>query len=104
MRQPSLDLTPLQGMNGESKAARPWFERQMFGSKSERLSVLQNSQQLSLTEPDPLQTKAGKDKARTVSAHVRHVKPDLVREAESVPFFDETRVPVQIIQVPNPQI
>jgi len=34
---------------------------------------------------------------------VRHVKPDPVGDAESVPFFDETRVPIQVIRVPNPQ-
>src|SRR5882757_3730 len=100
-----LEVVRAQAARIESLEQRvAWFERQMFGSKSERLSVLQNSQQLSLTEPDPLQTKAGKGKTHTVSAHVRHVKPDAVGEAESVPFFDETRVPVQVIQVPNPQI
>ena len=81
-----------------------WFERQMFGSKSERLSALQNSQQLSLTEPDPAITAGAKGKTHKVTAHVRHVKPDPVGDAESMPFFDETRVPIQVIRVPNPEV
>jgi hypothetical protein len=99
-----LEVVHTQAARIESLEQRvAWFERQMFGSKSERLSVLQNSQQLSLTEPDPLQPKVSPGKAHKVAAHLRHVKPDQVGEAESVPFFDETRVPVQIIRVPNPQ-
>jgi hypothetical protein len=66
--------------------------------------VLQNPQQLSLTEPDPQPIKAVAGKAHKVAAHFRHVKADPVSEAESVPFFDETRVPVQTIPVDNPQI
>ena len=81
-----------------------WFERQMFGSKSERLSLLQNSQQLSLTAPDPVNTTAESGKAHKVAAHLRRVKPDAVGDAESVPFFDETRVPIQVIRVPNPEV
>jgi transposase len=100
-----LEVVRAQASRIESLEQRvAWFERQMFGSKSERLSLLQNSQQLSLTEPDLLHMKAGTGKAHKVAAHFRHVKPDPVGEAESVPFFDETRVPVQIIRVPNPQV
>src|ERR1700739_689232 len=40
---------------------------------------------------------------QTVSGYTRQVQQkDEVGEADSVPFFDETRVPVETIVVPNP--
>jgi transposase len=79
-----------------------WFERQVFGSKSERLSVLENPQQLALAELLSGEKKAASAKVRAVAAHTRRVREDDVGETESVPFFDETRVPVETIAVPNP--
>ena len=81
-----------------------WFERQLFGSKSERLSVLENPQQLALAEVLSGESQATPAKVRTVAAHTRRVHEDDVGEAESVPFFDETRVPVETITVPNPKV
>jgi transposase len=81
-----------------------WFKNQMFGTKSERLSVLPDAKQLALGEilGSPPQTAA--DKKRTVAAHTRRVtQRDAVGEGESVPFFDETRVPIETIVVANPQ-
>jgi len=99
-----LEVVRTQAARIESLEQRvAWFERQMFGSKSERLSVLQSSHQLSLTEPDPTIATATNGKTHKVAAHVRHVKADPVGDAESVPFFDETRVPIQVIRVPNPE-
>lgn len=79
-----------------------WFERQIFGSKSERLSVLENPQQLALGELLSGEKKLASAKVRTVAAHTRRMREDDVGEPESVPFFDETRVPVETITVPNP--
>jgi len=43
-------------------------------------------------------------KERLVAAHTRREpQPDAaVGEADSVPFFDEARVPVQTIELPDP--
>lgn len=79
-----------------------WFERQLFGSKSERLSVLENPQQLSLGEI-PGEQKIAAAKVATVAEHTRRTKPSDVGEADSVPFFDEAQLPVQTIQIPNPK-
>ena len=80
-----------------------WFERQVFGTKSERLSVLENPQQLSLAELLSGEKQTTPTKVRSVAEHTRRVREsDDVGEAESVPFFDETRVPVETITVPNP--
>lgn len=82
-----------------------WFKRQMFGAKSERLRVLENAQQLALGEvlAPPPETVPGKE--RVVGAHTRREKQRdaaAVGEAESVPFFDESRVPVETIEVAHP--
>jgi transposase len=83
-----------------------WFQRQMFGTKSERLRVLENAQQLALAEvlAAPPQTIPAKE--RLVAAHKRREqqKDAAVGEADSVPFFDEARVPVETIELPDPQI
>ena len=85
----------------ELKARLAWFERQVFGSKSERLKLLDEGRQLLLGEvvratadPPP----AGK----AVAAHVRRPARRDVAEAErleGVPFFDRDRVPVERIEL-----
>ena len=83
-----------------------WFKRQLFGKKSERF----------VPEPDPQQMHLGQalgDLAAaaqpplagtTVPAHQRR-KPrsDFADEGRDAPFFDESKVPVQTIEVPNPE-
>jgi transposase len=76
-----------------------WFRRQVFGQKSERLSLLENAQQLSLSELS-LPEKAAPAKTGTVAARPRRLRQrDAVAESESVLFFDETRLPVETIVV-----
>jgi transposase len=84
-----------------------WFERQLFGTKSERLRVLENERQLSLGEIICPPAPEALAKARVVAAHTRGVAQRdaaALGEAESVPFFDEARVPVTTIQVPDPEL
>jgi transposase len=80
-----------------------WFKRQLFGEKSERRQVEVPPAQMSLGEGlgAPAEDPAAK---RTVDAHQRRVsaKRD-ADDGEAALFFDE-RVPVEIIQVPNPEI
>ena len=67
-----------------------WFRRQVFGQKSERLAVLENALQLSLSQL-PLPEPPAPVKTRTVAAHTRRLgQRDAVGESESVPFFDES--------------
>jgi transposase len=84
-----------------------WFQRQMFGTKSERLRVLENAQQLALGEVlAGAPSQAAPAQERLVAAHKRRErqKDAAVGEADSVPFFDEARVPVQTIELPDPQV
>lgn len=80
-----------------------WFKRQLFGSKSERVIAEANAQQLHLA--DVLAgTAAPAEKRRTVAEHTRR-RPttDAAADAESLPFFDESRVPVETITLPVPE-
>ena len=83
-----------------------WFKRQLFGKKSERF----------VPEPDPQQMHLGQllgdlpaaaeplEAGSTVPEHKRR-KPrrDFADESRDAPFFDESKVPVQTIEVPNPE-
>lgn len=81
-----------------------WFRRQVFGQKSERF----------VPEPDPTQMHLGEvfpvpavvpEARKTVPAHSRRVpKTDLANTGEVVPFFDESRVPVETIVVTSTEM
>src|ERR1017187_1816480 len=80
-----------------------WFRRQMFGSKSERLVLQDNPQQISLGEiVDQGSAVAPPPKRRVVAEHTRAVSK-AKDEGESLPFFDETRVPMETIELPIPE-
>jgi transposase len=84
-----------------------WFRRQIFGHKSEKRDLEAPGQQRSLGELFCLpQTGTAPDlPERTVAGHTRRSLPKAPQaEAESVRFFDESRVPVEVIELANPQI
>lgn len=83
-----------------------WFKRQLFGQKSERRIVDDSSAQMNLGEAlNVAQSALAPDPAeRRVAAHTRRLptkQPDTGEE--SVPFFDETRVPIEVIELPAPE-
>lgn len=83
-----------------------WFQRQIFGQKSERR----------LPEPEGIQGNLGEvfaavpdiappGKKTLVGSHLREAKQKpLDGNDESALFFDDKKVPVQVIAVPNPEI
>lgn len=84
-----------------------WFKRQLFGQKSERRIVEPVPAQMNLGEalsqahtgvaPEP--------KSRRVEAHTRRLatkRPEA--DEDSVAFFDASRVPVEVIEVPAPEV
>jgi len=78
-----------------------WFKRQMFGVKSERLRLL-DSGQLCLGQVGEVALPAA-PLEQEVSAHRRRVARNSEQDAgEAVPFFDEARVPVEVITLPAP--
>jgi transposase len=83
-----------------------WFERNLFGTKSERLRVLENTQQLSLGEALGAPEREEPARERPVAGYTRRstAHDAAADEAESVPFFDESRVPVETIELKPPEL
>jgi hypothetical protein len=74
-----------------------WFRRQIFGQKSERFAPEPNPSQLHLGEVLPVPAQPV-EKHKHIAAHTRRVTPkDGADTGESLPFFDESKVPVQSI-------
>ncbi len=83
-----------------------WFERNLFGTKSERLRLLENEKQLALGEVLAPPDREAPAQERVVAAHTRRVRQRdaAAEETESVPFFDESRVPIETIELPVPEL
>jgi transposase len=84
-----------------------WFQRQIFGQRSEKR----------LPEPEGIQGTLGEpftvvpdtlppNKKTRVAGHERESKPNKPANSadESTLFFDDTKVPVEVIEVPNPEM
>lgn len=81
-----------------------WFRRQLFGSKSERV-VPTDPQQLILSAALPPPDGAAPIAQKPVAAHHRQMpRRDVAADAETVPFFDESKVPVIEIGLSTPEI
>ena len=83
-----------------------WFKRQLFGQKSERRIIDHNDGQMSLGDVLAMEQTASAPvpAERAVAGHTRRVatrKPDT--GDDSLPFFDETRVPVEVIEMTAPE-
>ena len=95
-------IQALQQQVDAMKHQLDWFRRQLFGHKSERFAPLPNPTQMHLGEMLPLPATPAVEPLRTVPAHTRRpAQRDLAADSEAVPFFDESRVPVQTIHVPD---
>lgn len=81
-----------------------WLRRQVFGSKSERRLIQVNPEQGVLGQEFDSDTQSDVPiQSTTVAAHQRKSAPKLAAIDESLPFFDESKVPVEIIEVANPE-
>ena len=83
-----------------------WFQRQIFGQKSERRLPEADSVQGTLGESfDAIPDAALPNQKTRVASHERASKPNKPTDGadESSLFFDEQKVPVEVINVPNPQ-
>ena len=80
-----------------------WFRRQIFGQKSEKRPLEANPQQMILGEL-PVPESSPLPPAKEIAAHSRRPRAtDYAKADTSALFFDETRVPVETIAVPNPE-
>jgi transposase len=93
----------LQEQVGALQQRVQWFERMLFGQKSER-RLEANPQQMLLGEL-PVPAESPLPEGKTVAAHTRRPPTTDCAEGadESALFFDPARVPVETIVVPNPE-
>lgn len=104
------DLVRINGQlrteNEKLKHQLDWFRRQIFGQKSERRPTHVNDQQMSLVEPENTgeANNLVTPQVKTIPAHTRrqNTKPGSGGD-ESTLFFDEKRLPVEVIAVSNPE-
>ena len=90
----------------EARHQLDWFKRQVFGQKSERRLLDPASGQMSLGEaitqeqrvPPP--APAG----RHVAAHTRQPTTKKPETDDSLSFFDDSRVPVEVIELAAPEV
>lgn len=82
-----------------------WLKREVFGQKSERRLVESPPGQMSFSDLFPADdTPAAPVPTQDVAAHRRATPAkDPDSQGEALPFFDATRVPVEIIELKNPQ-
>jgi len=86
-----------------------WFKRQLFGTKSERFAPTPDGQQMHLGQvlgqDLPVPPHGDGAGQQQVPSHTRR-KPrsDFADDGASAPFFDESKVPVVTIEVPNPEV
>ena len=74
-----------------------WFRRQIFGQKSERFAPEPGPSQMHLGETFPLPA-APVEERKPIVAHTRRSSQrDLAESGEELPFFDESKVPVQTL-------
>jgi transposase len=85
-----------------------WFKRQLFGSKSERFAPMPDAQQMHLGQvlgqdlSVPASSEGGGQ--QQVSSHTRRrPRSDMADDGASAPFFDDSKVPVLTIELPNPE-
>src|SRR5580692_464302 len=74
-----------------------WFRRQIFGQKSERFAPEPDPSQMHLGESFPVPT-AALDERKPIAAHTRRTAQHKgAQSGEELPFFDESKVPVQTL-------
>lgn len=103
--QLAQENTQLSHENLQLRRQVAWFQRQVFGQKSERRLPPPDSVQGSLGEAfDAVPEARPENQKVRIEGHERERKPkDPTAGAdESTLFFDQKKVPVQVIEVPNP--
>ena len=90
----------------DAKYQIAWFKRQIFGQKSERRVIDGADGQMSLGEMFTQEQTAAPPPAieRPVAGHTRRAKSKKPNTGDdSLPFFDDSRVPVEVIELAAPE-
>lgn len=94
----------LSAENADLRRQLAWFQRQIFGQKSERRVLAADGVQGTLGEFfDTIPEARPEPKKSRVEGHERQHSPKTPTPAsdESALFFDDKKVPVEIVNVPN---
>jgi transposase len=92
----------LQTENESLKRQLDWLKRQLFGQKSERRIVATDSLQLGLGDLSDEGNPPPAPVTHEIAAHTRRQPATAAAgDDESKPFFDEQRLPVEVIALPN---
>ncbi|RKR43445.1 transposase [Paraburkholderia sp. BL17N1] len=92
------------GENAQLRAQVAWFQRQLFGRKSERRIVQPDAAQGTLGEAfDAVPDAPAPGRKTRIAGHERSATPRRADVDESTLFFDEGKVPVEVIPVANPE-
>ena len=81
-----------------------WFKRQVFGQKSEKRIVAGDDAQMSLGELFATLPETEQAPSSEVAGHRRRQRADPAESGEPLSFFDESRVPVETIELSAPEI
>jgi transposase len=94
----------LSARNAELERQLAWFKRQLFDAKSER-RILPTADAQQLTLGETLPPAAGPTPTETVRSYVRRKSRDEADGATTnEPLRFDPSVPVEVIQVPNPEV
>lgn len=98
--------TALECENADLRRQLAWFKRQIFGERSERRIIDDAIQGYLGQDFSALPDQQPANKKTRVAAHQRECKPKRPSEdaEDSRLFFDDKRVPVEVIVVPNPEV
>jgi len=86
------------------RAQIEWFKRQLFGQKSERYAPQPDAAADASWRVDAGSGGGARGRAGGARAQAAQPRSDFADDRAGVPFFDEARVPVVSIEVPNPEV
>jgi transposase len=99
LQEKDATIADLQSQMTALKRRIEWFERQLFGSRSER--IVQPAAQLHLGEVFGGVEPPDVERKKTIAAYERRMaQKDTADANEGAPFFDASRVPVEVIELP----
>jgi transposase len=95
----------VQRENVQVRVQVAWLQRQIFGKKSERRVVASDAAQGTLGQAfDAAPEMPVPGKKTRVASHERQATPKQPDTDESTLFFDEKKVPVEVIALTNPEV
>lgn len=98
----AAEVARLRAENTQLRRQLDWLKRQLFGEKSERRLAETPPEQLSLGEGFE-GARQSEPPEREVAAHRRRTRRKPT-ESDDTPFFDPEQVPVERIELSNPEI